>query len=165
MPRIWLPCAASSMSTAVSAVKCRRWRYDCRTIRGSATSPFVPMIYATTRNLPWRGPPPMTTTLTTPLTLESLRPRLVQLGLHGLLANAERMIHEPWLAGLLDLEEAERARRSLKRRLDDARLRAFKSVADFDWQWPTHCDRILIEELFSLNFIQEGANIVLIGPN
>jgi DNA replication protein DnaC len=107
----------------------------------------------------------MTTMLTTPLTLESLRPRLVQLGLHGLLANAERMIHEPWLPGLLDLEEAERARRSLKRRLDDARLRAFKSVADFDWQWPTHCDRILIEELFSLNFIQEGANIVLIGPN
>src|SRR5580658_3268192 len=165
MPHIWWRCAASSISRAASAVSRRRSPCDCRTIRGSETSLFVLIIYAITKNLPWRGPHPMTTTLTTPLTLESLRPRLVQLGLHGLLANAERMIHEPWLAGLLDLEEAERARRSLKRRLDDARLRAFKSVADFDWQWPTHCDRILIEELFSLNFIQEGANIVLIGPN
>jgi DNA replication protein DnaC len=107
----------------------------------------------------------MSTIPTTPLTLESLRTRLSQLGLYGLLANAEALIHEPWLPSLLQLEESERDRRSLKRRLDDARLRAFKPIADFDWQWPTHCDRALIEELFSLNFIQERANIVLIGPN
>lgn len=100
-----------------------------------------------------------------PLTLEQLRKRLLNLGLHGLHARAERVLHEPWLAGLLDLEEAERGRRSLKRRLDDARLRKFKSIADFDWQWPTFCDRELLEELFSLSFIQDSANIVLIGPN
>jgi len=55
------------------------------------------------------------------------------------------MIHEPWLPSLLDLEESERDRRSLKRRLDDARLHALKPIADFGWQWPTHCDRALIE--------------------
>ncbi len=31
--------------------------------------------------------------------------------------------------------------------------------------WPTQCDLLLVEELFSLNFIEEPANIVLIGPN
>jgi DNA replication protein DnaC len=66
---------------------------------------------------------------------------------------------------VLDIEETERARRSLKRRLDYARLGAFKPIADFDWSWPTKCDRPLIEELFSLGFLAESSNVVLIGPN
>lgn len=94
-----------------------------------------------------------------------MRERLTDLGLHGLLSQAERLWGEPWLADLLDLEEQERARRSLKRRLDEARLRKFKSIADFNWQWPTFCDRELIEDLFSLSFIPEGVNIVLAGAN
>ncbi len=106
-----------------------------------------------------------TPTTTPPLTLESLRTRLTRLGLYGLLARAESMMKEPWLAQLLELEESERDRRSLKRRLDDAHLRSFKPIADFDWSWPTHCDRPLIEDLFAFNFIEEAANIVLIGPN
>jgi DNA replication protein DnaC len=91
-----------------------------------------------------------------PLNLENLRERLQRLGLYGLLANVETVINEPWLPQLLAIEEAERARRSFKRRLDDARIGLFKPVADFDWKWPTQCDRPLIEE---------AANIVLIGPN
>jgi DNA replication protein DnaC len=100
-----------------------------------------------------------------PLNLEDLRERLQRLGLYGLLANAETVINEPWLPQLLAIEEAERARRSFKRRLDDARIGVFKPLADFDWQWPTQCDRPLIEEVLSLAFIEEAANIVLIGPN
>ena len=38
-------------------------------------------------------------------------------------------------------------------------------MAGFEWTWPTQCNRPLVEELFSLNFIEEPANIVLIGPN
>lgn len=102
---------------------------------------------------------------TEPLNLERLRQRLQRLGLYGLLANAESVINEPWLPALLQIEEAERVRRSFKRRLDDARLGAFKPLADFDWRWPTHCDRPLIDEVLSLAFIGEAANIVLIGPN
>lgn len=106
--------------------------------------------------------PPMTPS---PISLEQLRERLTRLGLYGLLTRAESVIDEPWLAQLLQDEEGERDRRSLKRRMDDARLRRFKSMADFDWQWPTYCDRELIEELFSISFVQENLNIVLIGPN
>lgn len=100
-----------------------------------------------------------------PLNLEHLRERLQRLSLYGLLANVAAVSHEPWLPRLLELEEAERARRSFKRRLDAARLGAFKPLADFDWRWPTHCDRALIDEVLSLAFIGEAANIVLIGPN
>jgi len=103
--------------------------------------------------------------MTLPLNLEQLQGRLQHLGLYGLLANVETIVNEPWLAKVLALEEAERARRSFKRRLDAARIGAFKPLTDFDWSWPTQCDRPLVEEILSLAFIGESANIVLIGPN
>ena len=102
-------------------------------------------------------------TTTTILNLEAARLR--RLGFYGLLAQAETLMHEPWFTRVLEIEEAERARRSLKRRLDHTRLGAFKPIADFDWAWPTKCDRSLVEELFSLAFIEETANVVLIGSN
>jgi DNA replication protein DnaC len=99
------------------------------------------------------------------LTLDGARTRLRRLGFYGLLAHAETLLSEPWLARVLDIEDTERARRSLKRRLDNARLGAFKPIADFDWSWPSKCDRSAIEELFALGFLGEAANVVLIGPN
>lgn len=101
----------------------------------------------------------------TTLTLDTARPRLCRLGFYGLAAHAETWVNEPWFARILDIEDTERQHRSLKRRLDNARLGAFKPIADFDWAWPTQCDRALVEELFSLAFIQEAANVVLIAPN
>ena len=99
------------------------------------------------------------------LTLESARQQLRALGFYGLLAHAETLLHEPWLARVIELEDAERHQRSLKRRLNNARLGAFKPLADFDWAWPTKCDRPLLQELFSLAFIDDAANVVLLGPN
>jgi DNA replication protein DnaC len=99
------------------------------------------------------------------LSLDNARTRLRKLGFYGLLAQADTLLAEPWLARVIDIEDTERARRSLKRRLDNARLGAFKPVADFDWSWPTRCDRAAIEELFALGFLAEAANVVLIGPN
>ena len=107
----------------------------------------------------------MNSPTTTSLTLEMARQRLRQLGLYGLLAQVETLMLEPWFARVIEIEEAERTRRSLKRRLDDVHLGAFKLLADFDWAWPTKCDRGLIEELFSLAFIEESANVVFIGTN
>lgn len=100
-----------------------------------------------------------------PLTLESARAQLRRLGLYGLHAHAASLLDEPWLPRVLEIEESERQARSLKRRLDNARLGAFKPIADFDWAWPTHCDRRLVEELAGLSFLEEAANVVLIGPN
>ena len=108
---------------------------------------------------------PVTTTTIANLTVEAVRHSLRRLGLYGLLAHAESLMHEPWLPRVLEIEETERASRSLKRRLDNARLGAFKPIADFDWAWPAKCDRSLIEELFSFAFVAEAANVVLIGSN
>jgi DNA replication protein DnaC len=99
------------------------------------------------------------------LAREPTRKTLTPLGFHGLAAQAETLLHEPWLAQLLDIEQAERQRRSLKRRLDEARLGTFKPWADCDWSWPTEGDRPLSEETFALGFIKAAANGVFIGGN
>ena len=70
-----------------------------------------------------------------------------------------------WVAPLLQWEEDERARRSLERRIRDAHLGNFKPLGDFDWAWPKRCDRAAVEELMSLEFVRDTANVVLIGPN
>ncbi len=106
-----------------------------------------------------------TATAATILSLEELKRRLRQLGLFGLLAYAEELLNEPWLGRLLEIEESERLRRSLKRRLDAARLGSFKPMADFDYQWPKQLDRALLDELFTFEFLEQAANIIVVGPN
>ena len=104
-----------------------------------------------------------TATMPAKLNLETARNHLRRLGFYGLLAHVETLLNEPWLVRVIEIEDTERARRSLKRRLDNSRLGAFKPIADFDWAWPDQCDRSAIEELFSLGFKEEAANVVFIG--
>ncbi|HXR35789.1 MAG TPA: IS21-like element helper ATPase IstB [Candidatus Binataceae bacterium] len=94
-----------------------------------------------------------------------LRQRAAALHLNGLLANWNEVNAANWVPQLLAWEEAERTRRSLERRLRRACIGAFKPMADFDWTWPTRCDRAAIEELMNLDFMAETANAVLFGPN
>lgn len=93
-----------------------------------------------------------------------LRERARRLGLWGLLANWATMSREPWVREYLGVEEDERGRRSLERRIRGARLGVFKSIADFDWQWPKLVDREQVEDLLQLSFLDEAANVVLFGP-
>lgn len=103
--------------------------------------------------------------ITTPTDDDSRRSALRRLGLFGLLANWEHVRPLDWLPTVIDYEQRERQRRSLERRLRFARLGAFKPLCDFDWQWPKKIDRGAVEELCSLEFVSELANVVLIGPN
>jgi DNA replication protein DnaC len=102
----------------------------------------------------------MMTTLDDPLMA-----RASALKLHGLLAHWQEVAGSDWIEALIQWEEQERARRSLERRLANAKLGRFKPLADFDWDWPKHCDREAVEELMRLAFLEEAANAVFIGPN
>ena len=88
-----------------------------------------------------------------------------QLKLYGLLSHWEEIRHTDWIKQLVAWEEAERASRSLERRLRAARLGHFKPLAQFDWSWPRQCERQAIEEFMRLDFIGDGTNIILCGPN
>jgi DNA replication protein DnaC len=101
----------------------------------------------------------------TGLSLESVRQRLRRANLFGLLAQAEQILGEPWLVQVLEIEERERQSRSLRRRLEGARLGAFKPIADFDYDWPKELDRGLLEELLTCGFLEQAVNIIIAGPN
>lgn len=95
----------------------------------------------------------------------ALRERAYRLGMYGILAHWDDVAAAPWLPKLLDYEEAERTRRSLERRIRNARLGSFKPLIDFDWSWPKQIDREAIDEVLSLGFFEEGVNTLLLGPN
>jgi DNA replication protein DnaC len=96
---------------------------------------------------------------------DPLRARAAALRLHGLLAHWAEVADQPWLARLLDWEEQERTRRSLERRMRQARIGRFRPLCDFDWAWPKRGDRATIEALMSLDFLKEGGNVVYVGPS
>ena len=104
-------------------------------------------------------------TTTTTIDLPALQKHLRELALYGLAVQDAQLLSQPWVQTVIDIEQRERKRRSLVRRIGNARIGAFKPIADFDWAWPKTIERHLIDELFSLNFIEEAANIVLLGPN
>lgn len=97
--------------------------------------------------------------------LDVLNARARALSLYGLVAHWSEVKDAPWVADLLVWEEAERARRSLERRLRVAKIGRFKPLCDFDWAWPLQCDQRAIHDLMGLDFVKEAHNVVLIGPN
>jgi DNA replication protein DnaC len=98
-----------------------------------------------------------------------LREQAAGLRLHGLLAHWAEVTGDAqqarWVSQMLSWEAAERGRRSLERRLREAHIGRFKPLADFDWAWPKSIDRGAVEELMTLDFLQDASNVVLVGPN
>ena len=104
----------------------------------------------------------------------TLAEHLNELGIRGLSAdldafvaqaNKERWNIEETLEHLVDVERADRARRSLERRTARSRIGHFKPLADFDWSWFRDVDRDAIDRLMKLGFVDEGANLVVVGPH
>jgi DNA replication protein DnaC len=96
---------------------------------------------------------------------ESHHLRAENLHLYGLLAHWTEIEDSHWVIQLIEWEEAERARRSLERRLNSAHIGRFKPMADFDWHWPEQCDRLAITELMSLEFLKTATNAILVGAS
>jgi DNA replication protein DnaC len=94
-----------------------------------------------------------------------LKQRAEKLRLYGLLAQWSSFGGAEWVIPLIEAEEEERAIRSQEYRLTNAKIGAFKDRADFDWKHPKKIDRQQLDELFSLEFLEEGRNVVLVGPN
>ncbi|CAN5117485.1 hypothetical protein BH10CYA1_BH10CYA1_63350 [soil metagenome] len=94
-----------------------------------------------------------------------LKEKARKLGLRTIVTNWELYEKADWLHGLLIAEEEERDRRSFERRIREARIGQFKPISEFDWSWPEHVDREQIEELFTLEFLREKSNVILVGTN
>src|SRR3954454_11701158 len=69
-----------------------------------------------------------------------------------------------FLADLLEAEVHAAAQRRLQGRLRFAKLPARKTIEQFDFSAQPSLDRRMIEDLATLRFIDEKANLLLIGP-
>src|SRR5215472_9918663 len=127
-----------------------------------------PLTYGRTTWRPTMNLPITATTIPT----NSLPAQLQQIGLRSLPANLDdfltRATKARWsarqiLEQLVQSESAERSHRSLERRLRLSGIKKFKPMADFDWTWPTKVERDVIERALTLDFLQEGRNLVLVG--
>ena len=99
--------------------------------------------------------------------LERISLATVAAQLDDMLAHAARLRWSPrqLLEHLAQIEVAERAHRSLERRLRAAEIKKFKPMADFEWSWPTRIERDVIERALTLDFLAEARNLVLVGAN
>lgn len=97
--------------------------------------------------------------------VNQLKKRAARLRMYGLVENWEKFGAQTWMTELIEAEEVERARRSREYRIRQAKISKFKDRVDFDWAHPASIEREQIEELFSLQFIADGQNVVFLGPN
>jgi len=102
------------------------------------------------------------------------RDRLKQLGLRTTAEHFDDLCSQSmknrWspvelLEQILDLEEKQRAKNSLERRMTRSHVGRFKPMADFDWNWPTRIDRESVENALRLKFIDQSQNIVIMASH
>jgi DNA replication protein DnaC len=80
------------------------------------------------------------------------------------LAAAEAWSYSHFLGWLLDGELAERRRRGIELNLQFAKFPYLKRLADFDFAAQPSIDPRLVDELATGRFIEEGRNVILLGP-
>ena len=78
-------------------------------------------------------------------------------------AAADGWSHAEFLARLVDGEAALRQDRARARRIRQARFPVLKTLDQFDFTWPVKINRLAIRNLFRLKFIEDKANVLLVG--
>jgi DNA replication protein DnaC len=71
--------------------------------------------------------------------------------------------HVDYLTRLAEGEAALRCDRATKSRIRLARFPVIKTVEQFRWDWPTRLNRLQVQNHFHLAFIQDKANLILLG--
>src|SRR5271167_1978400 len=76
---------------------------------------------------------------------------------------ANHWSHLDYLGRLLQGEVAARQQRTIARRIKAARFPVIKTLEGFRWDWPKKINRLQIQDLFRLSFIEEKANVIFLG--
>ena len=71
--------------------------------------------------------------------------------------------HLDYLAQLIEGEATQRGDRAVTRRIQSARFPVIKTLDTFCWDWPKKINRLQIKDLFRLQFIEDHANVILLG--
>jgi DNA replication protein DnaC len=71
--------------------------------------------------------------------------------------------HLDYLCRLIEGEAAARSDRAVARRLKAARFPLIKTLEDFRFDWPKKINRLQVQDLFRLRFVEEKANVIFLG--
>jgi DNA replication protein DnaC len=71
--------------------------------------------------------------------------------------------HVEYLAQLIEGEAHRREERSIARRISLARFPVIKTLDQFQWSWPRKINRLQVQNLFRLTFIEEKANVIFLA--
>ena len=69
-----------------------------------------------------------------------------------------------FLSGLVSEELMSKERKGVESRIRSARFPVLKNLGDFDYGFQPSVNRKKLEELFSLRFIDNKENVLLLGP-
>jgi DNA replication protein DnaC len=78
-------------------------------------------------------------------------------------ANTQHWTHLDYLARLVEGEAVARQDRAVLRRVKTARFPVIKTLDTFRWDWPKKINRLQIQDLFRLSFIDKKANVIFLG--
>ena len=79
-------------------------------------------------------------------------------------AARDQLAHLKFLEQLIAGEVAFRHDKSVQRRIQDARFPVIKTMAGWDWNWPAKLNRMQLEHLLTLGFLDTYTNVILLGP-
>jgi DNA replication protein DnaC len=78
-------------------------------------------------------------------------------------AAAQHWSHVDYVARLIEGEAHRREQRSIERRIKEARFPVRKTLDEFQWNWPKKINRMQVQNLFRLAFIDTHTNVVFLG--
>jgi DNA replication protein DnaC len=110
-----------------------------------------------------KTPPPNEQQLREQLEYLKLSAILDQYDVEAQKAAAEQRSHVEYLAGLIEAEAERRRDRSIQRRIKLAGFPVIKTIEEFQWSWPGKINRLQVQNLFRLTFIEENANVIFLG--
>lgn len=79
-------------------------------------------------------------------------------------ATEKEITYVMFLADLLGEEIAHRLTRTIQTKMRMARLPYHKTLAEFDFAFQSSVDKKLIDELSTMNFVRQAANVIFLGP-
>jgi DNA replication protein DnaC len=78
-------------------------------------------------------------------------------------AASKHWSHLDYLDRLIEGEALARQDRAMARRIKAARFPVLKTLEAFRWDWPKKINRLQIQDLFRLRFIEEKTNVIFLG--
>ena len=85
---------------------------------------------------------------------------------HGQLAGKaarDSLSHVDYLSRLTEGELNQRRDKATVRRIKNARFPVLKTLDQFSWSWPKKINRMAVQNLFRLQFMEDHSNVIMLG--